>query len=252
MSDKFIVKQIEELLLNELQSGPLERSTLIDKVVIAKPEVNRNTVNGVISTLHQKDMIIAVERGVWALQGNQADIRKLEDDSEISDHKLIGEEHFYDSFAEWLQEMDYCSNASALGKNYLKDFWATPDVIGIEKVSDRSIYRRSDIVAFISVEIKTSHVKNDIIIGFGQSCAYLQFSHRVYLALPKSVSAKNKNRIESLCKIVGLGLVQFDATNIENPNYQIMTQPLHREPDITALNFVLEKDVVYSKLIKTV
>ena len=47
--------------------------------------------------------------------------------------------------------------------------------------------------------------------------------------------------VESLCLRFGIGLIVFDATNPENPNYEIRTRALKSEPDYYYLNEYLRK-----------
>ena len=47
---------------------------------------------------------------------------------------MLQEEDFYEPFANWLKgDLGECSEAIALGANYMGKKWGTPDVIGIYK-----------------------------------------------------------------------------------------------------------------------
>ena len=75
-----------------------------------------------------------------------------------------------------------------------------------------------------------------MITAFGQACAYKSFSHKAYIVIPKSASEEDKSRIESLSLIFGIGLIFFDATNKENPQFEIRVRPLKQGPDSFYVN----------------
>ena len=247
MSEKGIGKQIEESILVELKKGALQRSSIIERAMAAMPGVNRHTIEGNISRMNAENIITQLERGIWALPGfvepNEKDTLK----TKVA--KRPGEYAFYKSFAEWLLAYGNCTDAIPLGGSALGDKWMTPDVVGIDEVPNNSMYRGSEITAFVSAEIKVSTTDNEIIRGFGQACSYLYFSHKSILVIPKDASDKVKVRMESLCRLIGLGLVLFDASNAVDPDFRISLQPIHREPDVVALNYVLEQEEIYKRLI---
>ena len=137
-------------------------------------------------------------------------------------------------------KIDWDIEMIADGGNKFKDKWGTPDVIGKNESG------RSDIIKH-ETEIISAEIKIDdsgLITAFGQACAYKSFSHKVYIVIPKSASEEDKSRIESLSLIFGLGLIFFDATNKENPQFEIRVRPIEYEPD----NFYVNK---YMKLIES-
>ena len=145
----------------------------------------------------------------------------------------IGEEDFYQPFADYLvNELEECTKAIRLGGNTFRDKWGTPDVIGIKKPKPSDIVKPE--VVIVSAEIKVDSA--GLITAFGQACAYKTFSHKVYMVIPKNSSEEDKSRIESLCLIFGIGLILFDATNTENPQFEIRVRPLKHEPDMFYVN----------------
>ncbi|MBI4168931.1 MAG: hypothetical protein HY510_03240, partial [Acidobacteria bacterium] len=87
------------------------------------------------------------------------------------------EEDFYEPFADWItNELEECTKAVQLGGNRFKDKWGTPDVVGIREP------KKSDIVKppteIVSAEIKADRA--NLIVAFGQACAYKLYSHRSY------------------------------------------------------------------------
>lgn len=138
------------------------------------------------------------------------------------------EEEFYARFAEFLvDDLEECTRAVPLCGCTFQDKWGTPDVVGIWEA------RRGDLVKF-PTEIVTSEIKTDtrsLITAFGQACSYRLFSHRCYLVIPRSSSAEDLDRLESLCMAVGLGLVLFDNSDAENPDFTIRVRAVRNEPD---------------------
>ena len=149
----------------------------------------------------------------------------------------IKEEDFYKPFADWLvKDLEECIKAIPLGRNIFKDRWGTPDVIGMQES------RKSDIIKFetkiISAEIKLD--RSELIKAFGQACAYKLFSHKVFLVIPKNSSQQIISRLDALSLIEGLGLVLYDSTNDENPQFEIRSRPKWNIPDMFYVNKYLK------------
>lgn len=243
-SAKGRVAQIKTFVLRELGKGPLKRSTLLQRALVAVPHAIKTTTDGAISQLHRDGKIKQIERGIWALTDGPIEESPSQ---EIAVDVTIKEDQFYTSFSDWLiNEVGECTAAAALGGKVLGGKWGTPDVVGVYRVSDKGRYRRNEIVSFVSAEMKTDSIQT--VTAFGQACSYLRFSHKVYLAIPQATPDDDKQRIESLCTIVGLGLVFFNATSKDAPDYEIRVRPIPREPDPTALNEILDRDEIYKKL----
>jgi hypothetical protein len=212
-------------------------------------------VDGTISSLATKErnLITSVERGIWALtqSGGSQDAESPPRIERVSHKDGPHEEDFYQPFADWLIEHEVCTSASPLGGKQLPGKWGTPDTVGIERVSERYLYRSNNIISFVSAEVKISQNGRDIIEAFGQACAYLHFSHKVYLVLPRGISLSDDKRIRSLCGLIGLGLVFFDPARKKKPDFQSILQPVAREPDVFALNNTLGQEAIYKRLIET-
>jgi hypothetical protein len=243
------VEEIRKFILENLKdNGPQRRSSIIKNALQALPTAKPNTIETAINSLNKDQEISRIEKGVWGL----CEEIGIEEKSFASATKKAikrDEPDFYSPFADWLvREVGECSCAIPLGGSSLKDYWGTPDVIGIYRVSDRGRYRRDQIVSFVSAEVKRDKSKHARIEAFGQACAYLLFSHKVYLVLPRIKDELESERLESLCEIVGLGLVLFNPDDKDNPEFEIRIRPLAREPDAEALNKILERDDIYKKL----
>jgi hypothetical protein len=85
------------------------------------------------------------------------------------------------------------------------------------------------------------------ITAFGQAVAYKLFAHRVYIVMPKSTSQKDISRLSSLCLQQSIGLVTFDETNFDDPDFQHIIRAQKTEPDAFYTNEFLSglnRDIV--------
>ena len=231
-----IIKQVREILENSPKG--IRYADLIRGISEALPDVKINTIHGTIWNLKQKidrgevKDIVAPERGLYILQkyykeegyGESEEIKKTEE---------IKEEDFYKLFADYLvNDLEECTKAVPLGGNRFQDRWGTPDVIGTYRIL--GIGHIQPPIEVISAEIKTDI--NQLITSFGQACSYKLFSHKVYLVIPKDARGVDIKRIESLCLKFGIGLIIFNRTNKENPEFEILTRAVKNEPDYFYLN----------------
>lgn len=189
------------------------------------------------------------DRGIFRLTKFKEEVLTQPDQAVISkkssDASSISEEDFYPSFADYLvRELGECTDAIALGGNIFKDKWGTPDVIGVRKP------KRGDVIQFseeiISAEIKTD--ANGLITAFGQACAYKIFSHKSYIVVPKQSQPEDITRLDTLCRQLGIGLILFDHTSKDNPDYNIRVRAIGHEPDMFFVNKNLK--LIVDKLFK--
>jgi len=150
---------------------------------------------------------------------------------------MLREEDFYEPFANFLKsDLGECSEAIALGANYLRTKWGTPDVIGIYKPSTRNVIKFQPEI--ISAEIKIN--PSDPITAFGQAIAYRIFSSKVYLVEPSTMIPEDQDRIEALCILFGIGLILFDL-NSQSPNFSIRVRSQRYYPDMFYVNEFADK-----------
>jgi len=166
---------------------------------------------------------------------------RLSEEEEISQVEklppMLREEDFYQPFANWLRdELGECSEAVALGANYLGKKWGTPDVIAIYKPSTRDVIKFQSEV--ISAEIKIN--PSEPITAFGQAVAYRLFSSNVYLVEPSSLTPEDQDRLEALCILFGIGLILFDL-DPEKPNFRIRVRAQRYNPDMFYVNELADK-----------
>ena len=194
------------------------------------PEYPVNTIYGTVWNLDTKipDKVYKPARGLF----RHAKFREEEGNQEresAPETAGVREEGFYKPFADWLvNELEEYTKAIPLGGNKFRDKWGTPDVIGKREA------RPSDIVKppteIVSAEIKAD--TRDLITAFGQACSYKLFSHKSYIVIPKNSSPDDISKLDALCRIFGIGLVLFDSSNPDNPQFEIRVRPLKHEPDM--------------------
>lgn len=233
-----IIKQAREILENSPKG--IRYADLIRNISKALPDANIKNIHGNIYYFKQKidrgeiKDVVRPEKGLYILQKylkeREYGVTEYGEDEEI---KEIKEEDFYKLFADYLvNDLEECTKAVPLGGNRFQDRWGTPDVIGTYRIL--GIGHVQPPIEVVSAEIKTDI--NQLITSFGQACSYKLFSHKVYLVIPKDARGIDIKRIEALCLKFGIGLILFDRTNKENPEFDILTRATKSEPDYFYLN----------------
>ncbi|MSQ10386.1 MAG: hypothetical protein EXR52_05205, partial [Dehalococcoidia bacterium] len=107
--------------------------------------------------------------------------------------------------------------AILLGGAKFKGKWGTPGVLGKRES------RKSDILP-APTEIMSAETKpntQQLVTAFGQACAYLLFSHKSYLVVPKASPKDELDRLRDLCQLFGIGLILFDSTAPTAPEFDM-------------------------------
>jgi len=238
-----ITEKIKIVAIECLRSNPdgLRYSRLIDSIVEFDNKFNVNTISNCIWNLDSvyPELVYKPSRGLFRLLEFKDPITDdLKIEVQPKESKRINEEHFYKSFSNWWKnDIEDVTHSMPLGKKRFNDKWGTPDVIGKRES------QRSDIIQaqteIISAEIKTATTQ--LITAFGQTCSYKLFSHKCYLVVPKQSSQDEIARLDSLCQLFGIGLVLFNVTNHESPEYMIRVRPVKHEPDLFYTNKYMKK-----------
>ena len=149
------------------------------------------------------------------------------------------EEDYYEPFAEYLvQELYECGKAISVGGKKFKDFWATPDVVGLSKSEEWDVAKFQEVV---SAEIKKDNAMRDLMTAFGQACAYRLFSHKVYLVIPQITETVERSRLRKLCHTAGIGLVFFETgAEIDSSIFSLEILAQRHQPDMAYLNKYME------------
>lgn len=233
-----MVKRKEQIIprvLEILKASPqgIRYTQLVNMVKETFPDIPINTIHGTVWDLDVKlpKEIYKPERGLFRHTQFKETGPALQETHVRPKGVDIPETDFYQPFADYLEGTDVCTEAKPLGGSYFGARWGTPDVIGIWKTRSSDPIKGEIIV---SAEIKTNTA--ELIQAFGQACAYKIFSHKVYLVVPKDSREEDKDRVESLCLIFGIGLILFDKTNSEEPHFEIKVTPLQHQPDLYYVN----------------
>ncbi len=231
-----------ELLKDNAQG--LRYYELAEELTKYFPDTPENTVYSSVWNIHttRSKEVYKPARGLFKY--------RFSDEEEISEIEkpppTLREEDFYESFANWLKgDLGECSEAVALGGNYLYKKWGTPDVIGVYKPETRNVIKFP--AELISAEIKIN--PSDPITAFGQAVAYRLFSSKVYLVEPNSMIREDQARIEALCILFGIGLILLDL-NPQNPNFSIRVRAQRYNPDMFYVNEFVDK--LYNTMSKEV
>lgn len=229
-----ILKSVIEFL-NDKPKGEAY-SSILSHLKTQYPSWPVNTLHGGLTYIrvNPQSEIYRPSEGVYVHNKYKPDSagEVVKETKEVKDVR-IKEETFYRPFADWLEGFGETTRSITLGGNRFKSKWGTPDVIG-KKES-----KKSDILQ-AQTEIISAEIKIDdglaLITAFGQACAYKLFSHKVYMVIPKDSNGDDIERLDALSKIFGIGLILFDSTNVDIPDFQIRTRAIKHEPDMDYVN----------------
>lgn len=228
-------ERIEAKAIEILKKNPdgVRYSELKNKIQAELPDANINHIRGTIWNLDVTRPTDVYKAGRGLFRHVSFRESQVVPQESVRIHPAPKELDFYSPFADFLMnDLGECTKAIPLGGKVFEDKWGTPDVIGIERSSLGEIIQRQ--VVIVSVEIKTD--TNGLITAFGQACAYGVFSHKTYIAVPESSDAEDKEKLDSLCQIYGMGLIFFDNTNPQDPRFNIRVRSIKHEPDMFYVN----------------
>lgn len=221
-------------LLRENPNG-LRWSELIEKLREAFPAYSPNTIQGNTWDLDVKypNEVYKPARGQWRHASFKEAVQAEPAKMVIPSSAKVVEEDFYRPVAVYLQvDLEECSKAIPLGGNRFQDKWGTPDVIGVLKPRRSAIFQPPPEIVVAEVKISTS----DLVTAFGQACAYICFSHKSYLVVPRQSRKEDVAKLDALCNIFGVGLILFDNTNPKSPNFEIRVRAARHDPDVFYVN----------------
>lgn len=234
---KLTVQQIRERAKELIAASPggIRFGVLVKAILQQSPETPSNTIQGStynLDSLFPKE-IAKPSRGLFTpvQVGTEAIVvGKTEGFAETG--AKIRESEFYGPFAELLKnDLGDVVEVVELGGAGLKSKWATPDVIGVYKPLAKNHIKFD--IEIVSAEVKIDHQAP--VVAFGQAVAYRLFSSKTYIAMPKAMTEEDKDRLESLCMLFGVGLVLFELDK-DNPKFEIRMRAQRFSPDMFYVN----------------
>lgn len=222
-------EKIRDLAVSLLGGSPggLRFAQLVDKIAAQSPNTPHGTITGTIRDLpaRRPHEVSKPSRGLYVAAQAPEVVKKPVASS------VCLEADYYSSFAEWLKnELDEATQAVTLGGTMGKK-WGTPDVLGVYRptAAQRFKFEPQLIAAEIKIDVNTS------VTAFGQAAAYRLFASKSYIVMPTTMSEEDRDRLESLCMLFGVGFVQF-ALDKSNPQYTIRIRAQRFEPDMFYVN----------------
>jgi len=233
---KLTVKQIRDLAKEIVATTPggIRYSALVERISEQSPETPKNTIHGAVWNLDASfpKEIAKPSRGLFTAIQSGTEAVVVGTTEQITAGVKIKESDFYEPFAELLKnDLGDVIEVVELGGAGLKSKCATPDVVDVYKPLAK------DHIKF-DIEIVSAEVKIDPqapVVAFGQAVAYRLFSTKTYIAMPKAMTEEDKDRLESLCMLYGVGLVLFDL-NKDKPDFEIRMRAQRFSPDMSYVN----------------
>jgi hypothetical protein len=226
------VRKLAISIINEHPDG-IRFSPLFKKIMELHPNSNRGTVGSTIADLEKQcpEKVVKPSRGLYVpacVTGTETRSKELT----LPALTKFPEEVFYKPFADYLKtELGEATAAVEIGGAAFQKKWGTPDVVGVYKpvASDRIKFDQE----IIAAEIKIDPAQP--VVAFGQAVAYRLFAAKCYVVMPKTITEDDKDRLESLCMLFGIGLVLFDLEPKE-PNFAIRVRAQRFLPDMFYVN----------------
>src|SRR5438874_160734 len=133
-SQKELIQSAAMALLGSAPEG-IRWMALQRGVQAALPESQRNTIKGNLVKLVEDhpDKVYKPARGLFkatAFRGSETQAGQIGQENAAEAEERLTEQHFYESFAEWLvNDLEECTKAIPVGGNLLARHrkWATPD-----------------------------------------------------------------------------------------------------------------------------
>lgn len=225
--------QAEAIQIISAFPGGIRYSELVKAVLQRHPETPVNTIHGAVWDLDKTtpDKVAKPSRGLYVPAISVANGGPSEVIPPTPPTKYA-EEDFYEPFADYLKaELGEATAAVAIGGAGFQKKWGTPDVVGVYKpvASDRIKFDQE----IIAAEIKTDPAQP--VVAFGQAVAYRLFAAKCYVVMPKTITEDDKDRLESLCMLFGLGLVLF-TPDPKEPDFTIRVRAQRFLPDMFYVN----------------
>ena len=219
-----------------LMEGAARNSEVIQKVVELYPDTKPASAGSVLSDLkaREPELFAATERGWVALaeKGEEATVDEQVPD-ELSDPL---EKDLYEPVKRFLLTDEIVTRAEVVGSSRNNKKWGNPDLFGIIAPTASDLYKFGS--EFVSFEVKRDLTQ--LIVAFGQAASYRLFSHQSYLVIPRDEKHAEYRRVDALCELFGIGLIDFVLAGDE-PTFRLRLRPRTQVPNPSYLNDFLAK-----------
>lgn len=233
---KLSVQKIRDIARQVIAASPggVRYSDLVERISQQTPDTPKNTIRGSVPNLDSlfPNEIAKPSRGLFTpVQARNEAIVVGKTEGVAETGVKIRESDFYDPFAEFLKnDLGDVVEVVELGGAGLKSKWATPDGIGVYKPLAKNHIKFD--IEIVSAEVK---IDQQAVVAFGQAIAYRLFSSMTYIAMPRTMTKEDQDRLESLCMLFGVGLVLFDLDK-DNPRFEIRMRAQRFSPDMFYVN----------------
>lgn len=230
------VERLRQLALKIILEHPegVRHSDLKREMLRRDPSINGGTISANLSYVqdHFPDQIRKVGKGLFAPLSEASLAQSEPTAAKPRGKSSPKEQDFYEAFSEFLKnDLEDITEARPLGGASLRAKWGTPDVVGVYRPT------RSHRINF-PLEIVSAEIKLDAgqpVVAFGQAVSYRLFSTRVYVVMPKTITAEDLQRLEALCLLFGVGLVLF-TPEPGNEKFEIRVRAQRHSPDAFFVN----------------
>ena len=231
LGTKEIKETAREIVL--AHSDGIRFRDIVEKILIRYPEAtNRTTIEAQVANYFVPAYPGEISKPSRGLYVPTATASSLAVPSSLTPVPRT-EDEFYEVFASYLQnDLEEATVAVPMGGSSLKGKWGTPDVVGVYRPLTHDLVKFTPEIVVAEIKIDPYHP----VVAFGQAIAYRLFATRAYVVMPKTMSAEDLSRLESLCQLFGLGLVLFDPRDPSKPEFQIRVRSLPVRPDMYYAN----------------
>lgn len=231
--------------LSEMQ-GAARNSEVIKRVLEKHPTTNRSSVASKISALKKSkpEDFGSAGNGWISLAGSEGAAAQPEDTTlDVNDPQ---ESALYEPVRRFLIEDELVTAAEITGSSRMNRKWGNPDLFGIVKPAASDPYKFP--LEFIALEVKRD--TTNLVTAFGQAASYRLFSHQSYVVVPCDEKSAEYRRIDALCELFGIGLIDFSFSNNE-ASFRVQVRPVTHAPDHAYVNDFLTKldRATYNKLL---
>ena len=220
------------------------------------PEMNTKTVDNAIWDLHKtkktKPFVYKSARGIFRhMKFRDEDVEYLREVEKLYQESIsLKKEDIYEPLALYLKgELNECDNAEVFGVECIKCRWGSPNVLGVKKPEPEDYIQY--IPELVACEVILDFSK--IIESFGRAMSYRLFSSRIYIIIPDNCDEEDKARMEALSLLYGLGLIQYNLSKENYPQFRLMIRAKTHNPNLSYTNEFIakirEKDEILYKLL---